>query len=164
MSKNKAFRSWFYFRMGWSTYFAFIFAAINTLTVTYYLAIEKVPTLEIIFPTFIQYVVIVTGIGVPLLVVVGYIHFKRSKAFKSEVDIVVETNPYGRRSIVNTELLLEINLKLMEFLVRLSKNEKINEQEIKELIDKNKKISEHMEKRTFSNDIDLNFLRKVLKQ
>ena len=164
MGKNTGFRSWYYFRMGWSTYFAFVFAAINTLTVTYYLAIEKVPTLEIIFPTFIQYVVIVTGIGVPLLVVVGYIHFKRSKAFKSEVDIVVETNPYGRRSIVNTELLLELNLKLMEFLVRLSKNEKITEQEIKELVDQNKKISEHMEKRSFSNDIDLNFLRKVLKQ
>ena len=164
MGKNTGFRSWYYFRMGWSTYFAFIFAAINTLTVTYYLAIEKVPILEIIFPTFIQYVVIVTGIGVPLLVVVGYIHFKRSKAFKSEVDIVVETNPYGRRSIVNTELLLEINLKLMEFLVRLSKNEKITEQEIKELVDKNKTISEHVRERTFSNDIDLNFLRKVLKQ
>ena len=164
MGKNTVFRSWYYFRMGWSTYFAFVFAAINTLTVTYYLAIEKVPTLEIIFPTFIQYVVIVTGIGVPLLVVVGYIHFKRSKAFKSEVDIVVETNPYGRRSIVTTELLLELNLKLMEFLVRLSKNEKITEQEIKELVDQNKKISEHMEKRSFSNDIDLNFLRKVLKQ
>jgi hypothetical protein len=52
----------------------------------------------------------------------------------------------------------------MEFLVRLSKNEKITEQEIKELVDQNKKISEHMEKRSFSNDIDLNFLRKVLKQ
>jgi hypothetical protein len=164
MGKNMGFRSWYYFRMGWSTYFAFVFAAINTLTVTYYLAIEKVPILEIMFPTFIQYVVIVSGIGVPILIVVGYVHFKRSKAFKSEVDIVVETNPYGRRSIVNTELLLEINLKLMEFLVRLSKNEKITDQEIKELVDKNKQISEHMEKRTFSNDIDLNFLRKVLKQ
>jgi len=164
MGKNTGFRGWYYFRMGWSTYFAFVFAAINTLTVTYYLAIEKVPILEIIFPTFIQYVVIVSGIGVPILIVIGYVHFKRSKAFKSEVDIVVETNPYGRRSIVNTELLLEINLKLMEFLVRLSKNEKITEQEIKELVDQNKKISEHMEKRSFSNDIDLNFLRKVLKQ
>ena len=150
--------------MGWSTYFAFIFAAINTLTVTYYLAIEKIPTLEIIFPTFVQYVVIVTGIGIPMLVAVGYVHFKRSKAFKSEVDILVETNPYQRRNIVNTELLLEINLKLMEFLIRLSKDEKINEQEIKDLIEKNKKISEHMEKRTFSNDIDLNYIKKVLKQ
>ena len=164
MGKNVGFRSWYYFRMGWSTYFAFIFAAINTLTVTYYLAIEKVPILEIIFPTFIQYVVIISGIGVPILVVIGYIHYKRSKAFKSEVDIIVETNPYQRRTIVNTELLLETNLKLMEFLVRLSKNEKINEQEIKDLIEKNKEISEHVEKRTFTNDTDLNYIKKVLKQ
>jgi hypothetical protein len=164
MGKNMGFRSWYYFRMGWSTYFAFIFAAINTLTVTYYLAIEKVPILEIIFPTFIQYVVIISGIGVPILVVIGYIHYKRSKAFKSEVDIIVETNPYQRRTIVNTELLLETNLKLMEFLVRLSKNEKINEQEIKDLIEKNKEISEHMEKRTFTNDTDLNYIKNVLKQ
>jgi len=31
MPKHTGFRGWFYFRMGWSTYFAFIFAAINTL-------------------------------------------------------------------------------------------------------------------------------------
>jgi len=164
MGKNTGFRSWYYFRMGWSTYFAFIFAAINTLTVTYYLAIEKIPVLEIIFPTFIQYVVIVSGIGVPVLVAIGYIHYKRSKAFKSEVDIIVETNPYQRRTIVNTELLLETNLKLFEFLIRLSNDEKINEQEIKDLIEKNKTISKHIEKRTFSNDVDLNYIRKILKQ
>jgi hypothetical protein len=164
MGQNKIFRSWYYFRMGWSTYFAFIFAAINTLTVTYYLAIEKIPSLVVVFPTFVQYVLIVTSIGIPVLVIIGYIHFKRSKAFKSEVDIMVETNPYQRRSIVNTELLIEINLKLLEFLIRSSKDEKMNEQEIKDLMEKNKIISEHMKKRTFSNDIDLNFLRKVLKQ
>jgi hypothetical protein len=164
MGKNTGFRSWYYFRMGWSTYFAFIFAAINTLTVTYYLAIEKIPVLEIIFPTFIQYVVIVSGIGVPVLVAIGYVHYKRSKAFKSEVDIIVETNPYQRRTIVNTELLLETNLKLFEFLIRLSNDEKINEQEIKDLIEKNKTISKHIEKRTFSNDVDLNYIRKILKQ
>ena len=164
MGKNTGFRSWYYFRMGWSTYFAFIFAAINTLTVTYYLAIEKIPVLEIIFPTFIQYVVIVSGIGVPVLIAIGYVHYKRSKAFKSEVDIIVETNPYQRRTIVNTELLLETNLKLIEFLIRLSNDEKINEQEIKDLIEKNKTISKHIEKRTFSNDVDLNYIRKILKQ
>ena len=46
MSRNRGFRGWYYFRMGWSTYFAFMFAAINTLTVTFYLAIEKYPGLE----------------------------------------------------------------------------------------------------------------------
>ena len=47
MAKNLGFRGWFYFRTGWSTYFAFIFAAINTLTVTYYLAIEQAPILRV---------------------------------------------------------------------------------------------------------------------
>ena len=82
MGKLKGFRGWYYFRMGWSTYFAFIFAAINTLTVTYYLAIEKVPSLVFIFPSFFQYVLILSGIGIPLLVLIGYAHFKRPKAFQ----------------------------------------------------------------------------------
>ena len=87
MQRNLAFRAWFYFRNGWSTYFAFIFAAINTLTVTYFLAIEKYPFLNDIFPTFIHYVIIVVSLGVPLLVIIGYIHFKRSSAIRSEADI-----------------------------------------------------------------------------
>ena len=54
MQRNLAFRAWFYFRNGWSTYFAFIFAAINTLTVTYFLAIERAPSLQAIFPSFLM--------------------------------------------------------------------------------------------------------------
>ena len=46
MQKKSGFRGWYYFRQGWSLYFAFILAAINTLTVTYYLAIENLPFLK----------------------------------------------------------------------------------------------------------------------
>jgi len=53
---------------------------------------------------------------------------------------------------------------LMEFLVKLSKDEKLNENEINDLIEKNKKISEYMNDRSFSNSIDLDYLKKVLKQ
>ena len=49
---NVGFRFWYYFRSGYGTYFAFILAAVNTLTVTYYLAIEKFPTLQAVFPSF----------------------------------------------------------------------------------------------------------------
>ena len=52
------FRGWFYFRTGWSTYFVFILAAINTLTVTYFLAIDNYPVLKAVFPTFEQYALI----------------------------------------------------------------------------------------------------------
>ena len=46
MRENAGFRAWFYFRQGWTTYFAFIFAAINTMVVTYYLAVENIPILQ----------------------------------------------------------------------------------------------------------------------
>ena len=79
--KNVGFRAWFYFRNGWSIYFAFIFAAINTLTVTYFLAIERVPFLISLFPTFIHYVLIVSGIGIPLLILIGlWIFFMKTNA------------------------------------------------------------------------------------
>ena len=74
MEKNLGFRGWFYFRTGWATYFAFVVAAINALTVTFFLAIEKYPSLNVIFPTFFHYIVIVVGVGVPVLVIVGYVH------------------------------------------------------------------------------------------
>lgn len=35
-------RMWFYFRISWKTYFTFILGSLNTLVVTYYLAIQKV--------------------------------------------------------------------------------------------------------------------------
>ena len=112
MEKNLGFRGWFYFRTGWSTYFAFIVAAVNALTVTFFLAIEKYPSLGTIFPTFFHYVVIVVGIGVPLLILVGYIHYKRSKSFRAEQDILIEASPHFRRILQNTEVLLPSYLKL----------------------------------------------------
>ena len=77
MKQNLGFRAWYYFRMGWSTYFAFVFAAINTLTVTYFLAIESYPVLKEIFPTFIHYVIILAAVGIPILTSIGYVHFKK---------------------------------------------------------------------------------------
>ena len=72
----------FIFRNGWSMYFAFIFAAINTLTVTYYLAIDKIPLLLNLFPTFSHYVGAAVLIGVPILIIIGYVHYKRSPALQ----------------------------------------------------------------------------------
>ncbi len=148
MGTNLLFRTWFYFRQGWSTYFAFIFAAVNTLTVTYYLAIDEYPLLTDIFPTFLIYVLVVVGIGIPILVFVGYVHFKRSNAFKAEADINIETNPHFRRILSNTELLFPILVKLLELTTRISNNEKLSESEIKELNSLRDIIKNHMDKNT----------------
>ena len=133
VGRNIGFRSWFYFRMGWGTYFAFIFAAINTLTVTYFLAIDNYPSLKTIFPSFEIYILIVVSIGIPLLILIGYVHFKRSQSFKSEADVLIESNPYQRRNTVNSELLVRMNLELMTILLKVAKKEDLSDDEIEKI-------------------------------
>ena len=133
MSRNVGFRGWFYFRQGWSVYFAFIFAAINTLTVTYFLAIENYPFLKEIFPSFFHYIVIVVTVGIPCLILIGYAHYKRTPSFKAEADIQVEANPHFRRTLINTELMLSMFLEISQLTIKLSNNEKLNDNEIKRL-------------------------------
>ena len=133
-SKQKVgFRGWFYFRQGWSVYFAFIFAAINTLTVTYFLAIENYPFLKEIFPSFFHYIVIVVTVGIPCLILIGYAHYKRTPSFKAEADIQVEANPHFRRTLINTELMLAMFLEISQLTIKLSNNEKLNDNEIERL-------------------------------
>ena len=164
MRENSLFRAWFYFRNGWSMYFAFIFAAINTLTVTYFLAIERAPALQAIFPSFFQYVAIVSLIGVPMLIGIGYAHYKRTKARKAEVDIGFETSTYKRSFIVNTEIILHLNLRLTEMLMKLTHGEKLTENEIKKIQAYKEDIENHIEQRTFTNEKDYQFFKKIDKE
>ena len=147
MKRNLPFRVWFYFRSGWATYFAFIFAAINTLVVTYFLAIESAPFLKEIFPTFIIYAITLSFIGIPLLILVGYAHYKRSPAYKTEAEISFETNPPLLRTLLNTEIMLPMYLQMSNYLIKLSKNEKLSEADIKELEQLQQQIKKHMSKK-----------------
>ena len=160
---NKGFRGWFYFRQGWSMYFAFIFAAVNTLTVTYYLAIENYPFLKVIFPTFVDYILIVVCIGVPLLVGIGYVHYKKTKAFRSETAIMAEANPFNRRTIVNSEMALKLNFEVIRMLVKLSNNEKLSTDEVEKIQKLESELTEFVQTRTFENNDDLVFLNKMTK-
>ena len=162
MRNNLGFRSWFYFRMGWSTYFVFIMAAINTLTVTYFLAIDNYPSLKEFFPSFEQYVVIIACVGIPLLILVGYAHYKKTLAYKSETDVLIESNPYGRRDLVNSEISLQLDLKLISLILKMSNGEKIDKNEIAEVEKLSHEISKFVNERNFKNDLDIDFVRKQI--
>ena len=161
MVKNTSFRSWYYFRMGWSTYFAFVFAAVNTLTVTYFLAIENYPVLKEVFPTFPVYVIFLVVVGIPLLILIGYIHFKRSPSYRSESAITYESNPFARRIFVNSELNLQINQELIELLLKTSKGGKISEDDVLRISKMQEKLNEFTKERTLSNKKDLDFLEEI---
>jgi hypothetical protein len=151
IKKSKSFRAWFYFRTGWSVYFTFIFAAVNTLVVTYYLAIDKIPLLGEIFPTFTHYVIITSLLGIPTLIAAGYVHFKKSAGFKSESDIAIETNPHARRILLNTEVIVASYLHFNELMVKVIKGEKLTDEEIIKLKGIQEKIKEHMKQKTISD-------------
>ena len=153
------YRAWYYFRNGWSVYFAFIFAAINTLVITYYLAIERAPFLKDIFPSFGFYVIAAIGIGIPLLTIIGWVHWKKSGARRAEVDVNYEANPYEARTMVNTEMVLKLSLQLSEILLKNQNKNTISENEINSIKSLIKEIENHNSKRTFTNKMDIKYIR-----
>lgn len=154
-------RMWYYFRTGWSTYFALISGSVNTLTVTYYLAIEKVPSLGVLFPTFLIYIIIACSVGIPTLVFVGYLHFKRIGAFTAESRVNYEGNPFARRTLINSELTLDINLKLLDLILNDQKNKQVNQEKIKEIEDLRKSLEELIIKRQDDKKVDMKFMKDL---
>lgn len=140
--KNLSARGWFYFRMGWSTYFAFILAAVNTAVLTYYIALERIPFVKEIFPTFVHYFVTFTLVGIPLLIFIGYIHYKRSPIYKAEADVGAEANPYNYKLPpgYTPEVVFPLYLFLTNALLKINNDEKLSDEEKKDLENLQKKL------------------------
>ena len=163
MKEKLPFRAWFYFRQGYGLYFAFLLAGINTLTLTYFLAIENYPLLKEVFPTFVHYVIILVAIGVPALITVGYLHYKRSPAYRSEAGIMQETNPYARRNLINSEMNLQINLEVLKIIIELSRDGKIEKTQMDKILKLKDELTNYHTSRSFTNDSDMKYLRRLQK-
>jgi len=159
MKKNLGFRVWFYFRFGWSQYFAFLIAAINTLVVTYFLAIERYPFLKEIFPTFLQYALILISVGIPLLIVVGYTHWKKTSGERAGVDIVQEIDPYRKRTLANTEILLMLNLKLSQLIIKMSSKKEVTQEELEEVEKLQKEFEDSTKELGFRTEMNKRLMR-----
>lgn len=160
MKQNIGFRGWFYFRQGWTTYFAFIFAAINTMVVTYYLAIENIPSLKSVFPTFYVYLAVTVSIGIPLLILIGYAHQKKTSSYKAEADIYYESNPHALRQYNDTELLLQLNLKLVNLLLLDYEKNNISNEKLDEIKKLKNEIETYFSQRKNDRQIDIELFKK----
>ena len=161
MKKRTPFRAWFLFRQGWSLYFAFILAAVNTLTVTYFLAVEQYPVLVDLFSVFGHYVLVWVVVGVPLLTFVGYIHYRRSPAYTSEVGLTWTSNPYQARNLINGELSLKLNLALLKITVKSFQNEKFEPEEFEEILRVKQEIEKLNNERTLWNKKDFDTIHRI---
>lgn len=104
------FRSWYYFRIGYGTYLTFLLGFATTIVTVYYLAINNIPALKSVFTSFWLFTILSVAVGVPLSVLGGWLHYKRSQAYSSEVDIAVEANPYYFKIIPGKEKELQVPL------------------------------------------------------
>lgn len=160
MKQNIGFRGWFYFRQGWTTYFAFIFAAVNTMVVTYYLAIENIPILKTVFPTFYVYLAVAASLGIPLLIFVGYAHQKKTASYKAEADIFYESNPHALRTYNNVEFLLHLNLHLVNLLINDYEKNYESNTKLHELKKLKNEIESYFDDRKDNKQIDIDYFKK----
>jgi hypothetical protein len=135
MKASLPFRAWFYFRTGYTVYLSFIIAAVNVMVTVYYLAINNIPGLKTIFPDFASWALTVIFIGIPVAVFVGWLHMKRSPAYRSEVDVAVEANPYYYKLPPGywREALVPVLLETMKLNIKLLNKETLSEAEIRSL-------------------------------
>ena len=133
------------------------------MTLTYFLAIENYPLLKEVFPTFVHYVIILVAIGVPALITVGYLHYKRSPAYRSEAGIMQETNPYARRNLINSEMNLQINLEVLKIIIELSRDGKIEKTQMDKILKLKDELTNYHTSRSFTNDSDMKYLRRLQK-
>lgn len=142
MKENFGYRLWFFFRVGWTTYFSLLFAGINTATVTYYLAIERIPALASTFPSFLHYVLILASAIIPLLVLIGWLHYRRTAAYGSEAEVQLESNPYMYKLPLgwHKDAMFPVLLKMTEFMIKSNTNEKLDEKSISEIKELQEKL------------------------
>lgn len=140
--KGLPFRAWYYFRTGYVTYLAFIVTSLNTMVTVYYLAIRNVPDLDFIFPSFTVWVLFVVTAVTPLGVLLGWLHLKRSPAYRSELEVGVEANPYYYKLPPGywKEALAPVMLELLRLNIKVLNKETLTDQEMKSLVELQKKM------------------------
>ena len=81
-------------RTGFSYYLNFALSVLNTVILFQAFVVSRQTPIPAFFKQF--YVFAATGflVLIPYAILMGYIHLKRMPAFKAEVDLQVEANPY----------------------------------------------------------------------
>ena len=105
------YRAWFYFRIGYGTYLAFFVGFASNIVIIYALAIKPTPILFSYFRNLWQFTLVALVVAVPISVLVGLFHMKRTGAFAADASVSLEANPYIYKVLPGKEQ--EVMLPLM---------------------------------------------------
>lgn len=161
--KHKMSRIWFYFRAGYGFYFVFLISGMNALMIAYFIVLGSVEcqdgqTLEStgkyicairwFFPTFGHFVGGAIVIGAPMLITVGYFHYKKNQ-YGTHAHVNWRTNPYQK---VTLSALMEIINELKETSVDKERRERIEtiENKLKDFLG-DKRLNDDGDDQLFKN-------------
>src|SRR5438128_10749979 len=88
------FRSWFYLRVGYGTYIAFLIGFVSNIIVIYKLAIADT-SLVSVFPHLTEFTAVAIVIASPISVIIGLFHMRRTAAFAADSSVCTKSTPYG---------------------------------------------------------------------
>lgn len=130
------FRSWFYFRVGYGTYIAFLIGFASNLVVIYKLGIVGNKLFESFFYSLTVFSIVALVVTVPICISAGLYHMKRTGAFAADASVSLEANPYIYRIIPGKER--EVFLPLWVITVRslakvLDRQQAMTQEERREL-------------------------------
>jgi len=87
-------RSWFYFRAGYGTYLALLLGYASNIVVLYRLAITDIRPLNGIFSSLTVFTIFGVLVSVPVAILLGLFHMKRTGAYSADASLSTESNPY----------------------------------------------------------------------
>ena len=127
------FRSWFYLRVGYGTYIAFLIGFVSNIIVIYKLAIADT-SLVSVFPHLTLFAVLAVVIASPVSVIIGLYHMRRTAAFAADATVSMEANPYVYKIVPGKEREVTIPLSIMTTRVLLKlAGDKLTAQEKQDL-------------------------------
>lgn len=136
MKRNRrGWRTLFYFRTGYATYLVLLLGAINVLTSTYFLAVEQIPLIKEIFPTFESYVLTAVAVAIPAVTATGYIHFKRVGAHSAGMSVATQHHIFNYRMPpgFTIEVFGPAYKAILKAALKRTSSEKLTEEEIREI-------------------------------
>ncbi len=140
-NRRAGLRGFAYFRRGYRTYMAILIGILNVSTTTYFLLIDSVPSLGNLFGSFEVYVISLIGVGLPLIIFVGWIHFKRLGAHSTDLSTFAKAQPYFYKYRPGFELVFgEAFLALHRLNLKIVNKEKLTPDEIEEVKSIEKKL------------------------
>ena len=88
------FRAWFYFRQGYNLYLAFLIGFASNIVVLFRLGVEPNKPLLSIFPTLGIFTAVGLLVAIPVGILTGLYHMKRTGAYAADASVATEANPY----------------------------------------------------------------------